>query len=260
METRASSCRPTNGAITVRGWEKDRYRLVFRKRLQSTDEEKAKEIAEEIVDLSTSEGELRAVARHFRNTSVSMELWLPKESRASIDVRSENGAIRLDDVSCREASVATTNGAINVSRVSGGPGLYPHDQWEDRLFEHTDGTCRGQDDKRERELGRRRAIRRDSHGERHGPARTAAARAPRRGCAHSERISEYDVSTVNGSVHVGLPDDHETGVSVVAHGRSVRWRETIAASPSTEAKGESGEARRRASRRPRKRSNSSLAR
>lgn len=211
-----------NGAITVRGWEKDRYRLVLRKRLQSADEERAKEIAEEIVDLSTSEGELRAVARHFRNTSVSMELWLPKESRASIDVRSENGAIRLDDVSCREASVATTNGAINVSRVSA-----------DRVSTRTtNGKIACSNIRTERaeakttngsvswggvaQSGEVRTVNGMARLEPQPPGRQGEA-------AHnSEQISAYDVSTVNGSVHVGLPDDPETGVSVVAHGRSVR--------------------------------------
>lgn len=212
----------TNGAITVKGWDKPGFRLLLKKRLQAVDEEKAKEAAQGMVDLAVDAGALRATARHMRNASVSMELWLPVESGTAIEARSENGSIRLEGVTCREADVTTTNGSIHVHGVKG----------ERVATRTTNGkvTCSNVRSQRAEakttngsvswggaaEVGEIRTV--------NGTARLEleAPDSPAGWASGETSASRYDVSTVNGSVHVELPDDDEVGISAVANGRSVR--------------------------------------
>ena len=212
----------TNGSITVRGWEKARYRLILRKRVQVADESRAEETARRLVDVTAEDGLLRATARQLLNSSVSMELWLPSASDASIELRSGNGGLRIEGLSCREASATTTNGSVQLKRVTA-----------DRVVTRTTNgkvSCS--------EVVSRSAEANTTNGSVSwsGAAESAEIRTvngtariepqvperPDGGDATEAGRSRYDVSSVNGSFHIDLPEDDGIGVSVVARGRSVK--------------------------------------
>lgn len=108
-----------DGAIEVKTWEKDHYRLEVIKKVNTVSEEEAQKILEGCVEFKQEGLSLAATAKsrgtlRSRNITVDFILTLPTSRKARLDLRSGDGSVAIHGVSGSLCKAATGDGSLGV--------------------------------------------------------------------------------------------------------------------------------------------------
>ena len=108
-----------DGAIEVKTWEKDHYRLEVIKKVNAASEEEAQKILEGCVEFKQEGLSLAATAKatgtlRSRNMTVDFILTLPTSRKARLDLRSGDGSVAIQGVSGSLCKAATGDGSLRV--------------------------------------------------------------------------------------------------------------------------------------------------
>lgn len=109
----------TNGAISVRPWDRPGYRVVAVQRVRGLNEAEAEQRAAEALEVQQEPGVLRIRAKEGRGMHIELQAWLPQHLAYDLQLRSTNGAVRASDLHTAQLEVATTNGAIHGQGLRG---------------------------------------------------------------------------------------------------------------------------------------------
>lgn len=205
-----------NGRISVFGWDRSDYKLVLKKRVFVEEENEAEALAREAVHTIESEALLQVSVNESSKLSVSIEAWLPRQSRISLEAASKNGALHLEGVRLQAGSLSTTNGAVRVKEAAAerlelatvNGAIAVSESAAERLdASTTNGGVTWSGGAREAQLKSvNGSIRVDADfPETWGP----------------EATSRYVLECVNGSVRLAAPGDEGVGVKFEAGGRRV---------------------------------------
>lgn len=108
-----------NGRIEVRGWDSDEYKVIIRAKVRGGDRSRAREVAEEYVEVVQDATRLTVDGRENLplNSAVSMEIYLPDELVYDLDLLTSNGRIHLADLRGAEVLGRTSNGRIGCENL-----------------------------------------------------------------------------------------------------------------------------------------------
>lgn len=106
------------GGITIKSWEEPGYRLVVTKRAVAADEDEAKRLSQDAVQVDAGDNALTIEAETDFQIVVNMELFLPQERIYHLIAETKQGAIRAENLQCVICRAGTTNGSITMTRVS----------------------------------------------------------------------------------------------------------------------------------------------
>lgn len=180
--------RTVNGRISVQGTDDPTYRLRMVKTIQHEDEEKAKEIASQLMEVEKDGDALRVrlSGQPLRNQhGVALHLTVPRSARYTMEVHSCNGSIELKDLEATSVVAKTANGRIQIDNISS----------TDMTLKTANGRIEIEGDGQNVE------------------ARTSNGRIVLRPAVGS---GQYRLKTSNGSIHVHLQPDAECGYNVEA--------------------------------------------
>ncbi len=108
-----------DGAIEVKTWEKDHYRLEVIKKVNTVSEEEAQKILEGCVEFRQEGLSLAATAKtggtlRSRNMTVDFILTLPTSRKARLDLRSGDGSVAIYGISGSLCKADTRDGSLRV--------------------------------------------------------------------------------------------------------------------------------------------------
>lgn len=102
-----------NGRIEIKGWDKSGWKVILKKRIRATTEEKAEELAEKVAKVESGDDFLRVVRQDIPvGHSLRLEIFLPREKTYDLDLQSRNGRIVAQDLRGTEIAAETRNGRI----------------------------------------------------------------------------------------------------------------------------------------------------
>lgn len=111
----------SNGPVRVQGWAEDYYQLTVVQRLRGRDRES---LRGRLLDLDWQDGKERAdfvlvVPGGLAEGSVSLHLMVPEEKLYEVNLRSQNGSLRLENLQGTDFTLDTTNGSTSLKSVKG---------------------------------------------------------------------------------------------------------------------------------------------
>lgn len=113
----------SNGRVVVDTWDEQGFRLDIRKTAHAASEAEAKELVKDGYEFSQNGLSLNARTKEistFVNAaySVGFTLTLPRDRKASLQIRSSNGRLEVDRISGTSLKATTANGRIIVNGCS----------------------------------------------------------------------------------------------------------------------------------------------
>ena len=108
-----------NGSIEVEGWSEEYYRLALKLKVRGTDEEAARERAQEIVQMEEGSGRLQIISKAGPNEALHIRLSVPQDKLYQLAFSTSNGAVKTKSLKNAVGSIVTSNGRIHLENMSG---------------------------------------------------------------------------------------------------------------------------------------------
>lgn len=219
------SLRTNNGSITVEGWDQERYKLVVTQKIRGKDRETALQKAIDVQLLESAEGieKLALNIPEKQGIIISYHLYLPKKESYILELVSQNGTCKVENLAASKVEIETVNSPIHAKQLQAQTisGATSNGRCN---FEQVNGTI-------VRQRTANGAIHFQGSGEKiycestNGAIRTILVPS-------DFPFVEMILRTTNGSVTCQLPQDNNLGVKVNASttlGKvNVRYRNFIA--------------------------------
>lgn len=115
-----ATIRNKNGALTIKGWDRDDCSIKVTKKIKGiTPESKARDFAKSYSLLKLGGDFIETEDYKNKHLSISYEIFLPKNLVIDLKNKSVNGKVHLKDIIITQGSVSTVNGKIIIEGVKG---------------------------------------------------------------------------------------------------------------------------------------------
>jgi hypothetical protein len=191
-----------NGDATVQTWDKESFQIVLKARARAWSFGEAQRLIESVTlqpQLSPTGIGFRAPRQSlgpFSSLETDVQLWLPRGRVYELNVSSLNGAISVQEINAATADLNTTNGRIKLNTLTA----------QNAKLQTTNGSIGGQ-------LSASQATISTTNGS----IELILGRVTGR----------YELSTLNGSIELDVPDDPSVGYAISAQSATSRVRVQI---------------------------------
>jgi hypothetical protein len=191
-----------NGDAIVQTWDKESFQIVLKARARAWSFGEAQRLIESVTlqpQLSPTGIGFRAPRQSlgpFSSLETDVQLWLPRGRVYELNVSSLNGAISVQEINAATADLNTTNGRIKLNTLTA----------QNAKLQTTNGSIGGQ-------LSASQATISTTNGS----IELILGRVTGR----------YELSTLNGSIELDVPDDPSVGYAVSAQSATSRVRVQI---------------------------------
>lgn len=191
-----------NGSATVQTWEKESFQIVLKARARAWSPAEAQRLIESVSlapQLSPTGISFRAPKESvglFSSLETDVQLMLPRGRVYELKLSSHNGALSVQEINAAVADLNTTNGRIRLNTLTA----------QHAKLQTTNGSISGQ-------LAASNATISTMNGSMDLILGSVTGR--------------YELSTINGSIELDVPDDPSVGCSITAQSTTSRVRVQI---------------------------------
>nr|BAL59115.1 hypothetical conserved protein [Candidatus Acetothermum autotrophicum] len=188
-----------NGSATVQTWDKESFQIVLKARARAWSSAEAQRLIESVSlapQLSPTEISFRAPKESFglfSSLETDVQLMLPRGRVYELKLSSHNGALSVQEINAAVADLNTTNGRIRLNTLTA----------QHAKLQTTNGSISGQ-------LAASNATISTMNGSMDLILGSVTGR--------------YELSTINGSIELDVPDDPSVGCSITAQSTTSRVR------------------------------------
>lgn len=188
-----------NGSATVQTWDKESFQIVLKARARAWSPAEAQRLIESVSlapQLSPTEISFRAPKESFglfSSLETDVQLMLPRGRVYELKLSSHNGALSVQEINAAVADLNTTNGRIRLNTLTA----------QHAKLQTTNGSISGQ-------LAASNATISTMNGSMDLILGSVTGR--------------YELSTINGSIELDVPDDPSVGCSITAQSTTSRVR------------------------------------